>query len=109
MTKRFQKQMTRLDRHLYLEFNKKIGRYIVYRKDRQGVPRQILVVETADGSFCRPSYEHIVKLYKMDSWSNKNLIKDIDTHNDSLDDEYDEHNHRLSGEISKLATRSAYF
>jgi len=80
----------------------------VYRKDRQNLPREILVIEN-DGEFCYPNYENIVQLYQMDLWRNPNLIKKMDKHNEGLDKESDEKNHRLSDEISKLITRSVYF
>ena len=100
--------MRRLDKTLFLKLDKSKQRYVVYRKDRQNVPREILVIEN-DGEFCYPSYEHIAKLYKMDLWRNKNLIKDMDAHNENLDRESDEKIHNLSDEMSKLITRSSYF
>ena len=105
----FLRQMKRLDKTLSMELDRKRGRYVIYRRDRRNFPRQILVIETTDGQFCRPSYEHIVQLYKMDSWQNKNLIKDMDDHNNSLDEEGNRKVRFLSNELSKMVTRSAYF
>jgi len=104
----FRNKLGRLDKTLFLKLDRLKQRYIIYRKDRQNVPREILVVENA-GEFCYPNYNHIVRLYQMDSWSNKNLIADMDRHNESLDEEGDRHMRFLSDEVSKLATRSAYF
>jgi hypothetical protein len=106
---RFQEQMRRLDKTLFLRLDRKTGRYVVYRRDRKNLPRQILVIETPDGEFSYPNYEHIAKLYQMDSWQNKNLIKEMDEHNSRLEDESNARIARISNETSKLVTRSAYF
>lgn len=106
--KDFLAKMRRLDKTLVLKLDRARQRYVMYRKDRSNIPREILVIEQY-GEFCWPNYNHIVKLYQMDSWSNKNLIKDMDAHNEQLDRDGDEHIHRLSNEMSKLATRTAYF
>lgn len=105
----FDKQLKRLDKGLYLKFDGFIERYVVYRNNRQNIPRAIYVIQDDHGEFCYPNYEHIAKLYQMDSWQNKNLIKDIDEHNENLDRDGDEHIHRLSDEMSKLVTRSQYY
>lgn len=104
----FTKQMQRLDRSLFLKMDKIKQRYVVYRRDRQNLPREILLIENK-GDFCYPNYEHIVKLYLMDSWQNKNLIKDMDDFNENLDKEHSAKLHHISDEVSKLITRSAYF
>jgi hypothetical protein len=101
-------KMRRLDKTLFIKLDRARQRYVIYRKDRANFPREILVIEE-DGQFAYPNYNHIVKLYQMDSWSNKNLIKDMDEYNDHLGDEGEEHIHYLSNELSKLATRSAYY
>jgi hypothetical protein len=101
-------QMLRLDKTLYLKLDKLKQRFAIYRKDRKNLPREILVIEN-NGEFCYPNRNHIDKLYEMDSWQNKNLIKDMDAHNESLDEEGDDHIHFLSNEMSKLATRTKYF
>lgn len=106
---RFLRQLKRLDKSLFIKLDRHKRRFVVYRRDRVNFPRGILVIENESGDFCYPNYHHIAKLYTMDSWANKHLITDIDKHNDSLDDEGDEYIHYLSGEISKLATRSQYF
>ena len=105
----FTKQLTRLDTSLRLRLDRALKRFIIERRDRRGLPRQILVIETPMGDFCYPSHNHLDKLYSMDSWANKNLIKDIDAHNEGLDDEADKANHYLSERMSKLITRSKYF
>lgn len=79
------------------------------RRDRTNLPREILVVHGENGEFCYPSYETIAQLYKMDSWQNKNLIADIDRHNDQLDRESTDRIRRMSVETSKLVTRSQYY
>lgn len=105
----FGDQLKRLDKTLFVKRDNTIGRFVIYRRDRKNFPRTILVVEDADGQFCYPNYNHIAKLYQMDSWSNKNLINDIDKHNDNLDREGDEKIHHLSDEMSKIATRTRYY
>ena len=104
----FKSKLARLDKTLFLLLDREKQRYVIYRRDRQNIPREILVIED-DGEFCYPNYNHIAKLYQMDSWQNKNIIRDIDAHNDSLDEEGDAHIHYLSEEMSKLATRSKYY
>lgn len=104
----FVSQLNRLDRALFVKLDKVIQRFVVYRRDRQNKPREILKIEM-NGQFCYPNYEHIAKLYSMDSWANKDMIKKMDEHNDNLSKESDEHIHFLSNEMSKLATRSAYY
>jgi len=104
----FISQMKRLDKTLTLKLDKTLGRYVIYRKDRQNYPREILVIEHA-GEFCYPNRGHIEKLYKMDSWQNKNLIKDMDEHNNQIDIEGDEKIHRISDEVSKIATRTKFY
>jgi len=104
----FINKLRRLDKTLFYKLDRLKQRYIVYRKDRQNVPREILVIEN-DGEFCYPNYNHIAKLYQMDLWQNKNLIKEMDEHNERLDEESDRHIHFLSEEMSKLATRSKYY
>ena len=106
--KDFLAKMHRLDKTLTIRFDRARHRFVLYRKDRSNFPREILVIEN-DGEFCYPNYNHIAKLYQMDSWSNKNIIKDMDAYNEQLDREGDEHIHHLSNELSKLATRTAYF
>jgi len=101
--------MFRLDKTLFLKLDKLKQRFIVYRKDRQNLPREILVIEDNRGEFCYPSYEHIVQLYKADLWQNPNLIKEMDEWNENLDKESDEKIHRISDEVSKIATRSAWY
>lgn len=108
MLTQFQIKMRRLDKTLFLKLDKQKQRYVVYRKDRKNVPREILVIENS-GDFCYPNYEHLVKLYKSDLWRNKNLIKEMDEYNDNLDRESNQKIHFLSDEMSKLITRSAYF
>lgn len=105
----FLRQLERLDSTLYIKMDWRKVRFVVYRKDRQNVPRQILVIENETGDFCYPNYNHIARLYKMDSWQNKSIIRDIDEHNDRLTDESDEKMRRINREMSLLATRSRYF
>jgi len=104
----FSAQLHRLDRTLSLKLDRAKQRYVIYRKDRQNVPRETLIIENS-GDFCYPNYNHIVRLYQMDSWSNKNLIKDIDEYNERLDDDSNAHMHFLSDEMSKIATRTRYY
>lgn len=94
-------KLKRLDKTLFLR--KENDKYVIYRKDRQNVPREILVIRE------KPNYDHICKLYSMDSWRNKNMIQEMDEHNEGLDRDGDEKLHLLSDEMSKLITRSAYF
>jgi hypothetical protein len=105
----FINQLRRLDRTLVLRLNREKQRYVIYRKDRQNVPREILVIENPDGEFCYPNREHIVQLYKADLWQNPDMIKKMDEHNERLDEESDRHIHFLSDEMSKLATRTKYY
>lgn len=105
----FTNQMTRLDKNLYLQFDRVIERYVVWRRDRQNKPRQILVIEDDHGQFSYPTYHHLEQLHQMDSWQNKQLINNMDQHNDNLDQDSQLYMRRLHNEISKLTTRSAYF
>ena len=104
----FKRQLKRLDRTLFLKFDREKTRYVVYRKDRQNFPREILVIEN-DGEFCYPGYRHITLLYKSDLWQNPNLIKEMDEYNANLDREGDEKIHHISEEVSRIATRSQYY
>ena len=81
---------------------------MIYRNDRLNKPRDIIVITDDNGDFCYPNREHIEKLYKMDSWQNKSLIKDMDEFNDNIESELGEKIHFLSDEVSKLMTRTAY-
>ena len=102
----FKRQLRKLDKTLFLKLNREKGRYVIYRRDRKNFPREILVIEGPSGEFCYPNYNHIVKLYQMDSWQNKRMIQEMDEHNESLDRESSERIHIISDEMSKLATRS---
>ena len=77
VSKIFKRQLKRLDKTLFLKFDREKCRYIIYRKDRQNIPREILIIEN-NGEFCPPCYRHIELLYKADLWQNKNLIKEMD-------------------------------
>lgn len=99
--------MKRLDRTLFLKLDRKKQRYVIYRRDRQNLPREILEIEY-NGEFCYPSYEHIAKLCKMDSWQN-DIPEMMDRHNESLDEEGDARISRISEEVSKVGTRSPYY
>ena len=105
----FLNQLGRLDKTLFVKLDKQIQRFKIFRKDRMNNVREILVVENPEGQFCYPNYEHIAKLYKMDTWINKNWLEEIDKHNDSLDEEDQRNLHYLSDQMSKLITRSKYF
>lgn len=104
----FKRQLRKLDKTLFLKLDRLKQRYVIYRRDRQNFPREILIVENS-GEFCYPNYNHIAILYKMDSWQNKNMIKEMDEHNENLERESDRKMHRLSDEMSKLITRSVYY
>jgi len=104
----FINKLRRLDKTLFLRLDRLKQRYIIYRKDRQNLPREILVIEN-NGEFCYPNYEHVAKLYQMDLWQNKDLIKKMDEHNERLDEEGDEKLHYISDECSKIATRTKFY
>lgn len=106
---RFLLQLAHLDKTLFIILDKQRQRFVVFRRDRKNFPREILVIEDEQGDFCYPGYVHIAKLYMMDSWANKRLIQDMDEYNDHLEDDADAKIAFLSNEVSKLATRSAYF
>lgn len=105
----FLNQLSRLDRTLYVKLDRTKQRFVVWRRDRTNLPREILVVHGENGEFCYPSYETIAQLYKMDSWQNKNLIADMDRHNAEIDRESVDRVRRMSIETSKLITRSQYY
>ena len=104
----FLNQLNRLDKTLFIKLDRLIQRYIIYRKDRQNVPREILVIEN-DGDFCYPNYNHIAKLYSMDMWQNPDMVRKMDEWNENLDKESDEKIHRISDEVSKVATRTRFY
>ena len=105
----FYNQLRRLDNTLFMTIDKYKQRFVVYRRDRQNFPREILTIEDNLGEFCYPSYEHIIQLYKADLWQNPNMIKEMDSYNENLDKESDERIHRISDEVSKVATRTKYY
>lgn len=105
----FERQLNRLDSTLYVRMDRRIERFVVYRRDRKSKPRQILAIEDDQQRFCYPNMRHIGKLYAMDSWQNKHIIKEMDEYNDHLGDEADARLHQLHREMSLLITRSKYF
>jgi hypothetical protein len=105
----FVNDLKRLDKTLYLYFDRIINRFVVYRRDRKNVPRKILVIEDNQGQFCRPNREHIDQLYQMDSWANKNIIKEMDAYNENLDKESDERIAQISEERVKQMTRTSFY
>ena len=105
----FLSQLNKLDDSLFIRLNKEIERFIVCRKDRSNNVREILTIETPNQEFSYPNYEHITKLYEIDTWQNKNVISSIDHHNNNLDQESNRHISMLNDEVSKLATRTRYF
>ena len=108
VSKLFKRQLRRLDKTLFLKFDRTKTRYAIYRRDRQNLPREILMIED-NGKFCYPCYRHIELLYKADLWQNPNMIKEMDEWNENLDKEGDERIHRISDEFSKKVTRTAYY
>jgi hypothetical protein len=108
VSKLFKRQLRRLDKTLSLKFDREKTRYAIYRRDRQNFPREILTIED-NGKFCYPNHNHIDLLYKADLWQNPNMIKEMDEYNDNLDREGNEKIHHLSEEVSKIATRTAYY
>lgn len=105
----FKNQLLRLDKTLYIKLERGLQRYVVYRRDRANRPRKILMIEDENGGFSYPNYKHIAQIYKMDSWQNKNLIKEMDEYNESLDKEFDERIERISSNLSKQMTRTQYY
>jgi len=105
----FLAQLGRLDRALYLKLDRVRQRYVVYRRDRSNVPREILTLEDNSGDFSYPNAEHIAKLYQMDMLNNKDLIRNIDEHNKNLDRERDAQLHRVVRETVNRMTRSQYY
>src|SRR3990167_4391386 len=105
----FQKQLKRLDRALYIVLDKQRDRFVIRRPDRANNPRDIMVLEDETGEFSRPTYEHIARLYLADMLQNKNLLKDIDEHNEHLEDEAKMKIHRLNAEYANRLTRTNYY
>ena len=105
----FYNQLRRLDNTLFMTIDKYKQRFVVYRRDRQNFPREILTIEDNLGEFCYPNRKHIDKLYEMDMWQNPGMIRKMDEHNEQLDREGDEKIHFISDEVSKIATRTKYY
>lgn len=105
----FERQLSRLDSTLYTKMDRRIERFVVYRRDRKSKPRDILAIEDDCGQFCYPNSKHIAKLYAMDSWQNKHIIKEMDAYNDHLSDEADARLRLLHREMSLLITRSKHY
>lgn len=107
--KTFQDKLERLDRALFVRIERARGRYVIYRKDRNNMPREILVVEDHNGNYATPSYEHIAMLYKMDMWTNKNFIRDMDRANQKIKDDNNRKLELLSYDVVEQATRSNFY